>query len=213
MFAGEAVSELWPPPPPSLLPDGLEEMAPGPELARVLAGIDVDSLPGFDLVVVMAAQARMVAYHQAGLLDVVARVADATTEASGLVADDDGEFAADEIRAALCLTRRAATFAAGTGPGAAKAPRSWPTRSAAGWSTSPGPGWSATRWPPWTTRKPNRWSPWCWSGLPLRPPVSWGRGCAAWSSPLNPPPPRNATRRGWRVGGWSCRLTPTGPPT
>ena len=43
----------------------------------------------------------MVAHHQAGLLDLVARVADATTEASGLVSDDDGEFAADEIRAAL----------------------------------------------------------------------------------------------------------------
>ena len=27
---GEAVSELWPPPPPSLLPDGLEEMPPVP---------------------------------------------------------------------------------------------------------------------------------------------------------------------------------------
>ena len=65
MFVGEAVSELWPPPPPSLLPDGLEVMAPGPELAGVLAEIDVDSLPGFDLVVVMAAQARMVAHHQA----------------------------------------------------------------------------------------------------------------------------------------------------
>ncbi len=38
----------------------------------------------------------------------MARVADASSEASGLVADDDGEFAADEIRAALCLTRRAA---------------------------------------------------------------------------------------------------------
>ncbi len=82
MFVGEVVSELWPPPPPSLLPDGLEEMPPGPELAGVLAGIDLDSLPGFDLVVVMAAQARMVSYHQAGLLDLVARVADATTEAS-----------------------------------------------------------------------------------------------------------------------------------
>ena len=107
MFVGEAVSELWPPPPPSLLPDGLEGMPPGPELAGVLAEIDVDSLPGFDLVVVMAAQARMVAFHQAGLLEVVARVGDATTEASGM-GDDDGEFAADEIRAALCLTRRAA---------------------------------------------------------------------------------------------------------
>ncbi len=108
MFAGEAVSELWPPPPPSLLPEGLEEMPPGPELARVLAGIDLDSLPGFDLVVVMAAQARMVSHHQAELLGLVARVADASDEESALVCDDDDEFAADEIRAALCLTRRAA---------------------------------------------------------------------------------------------------------
>ena len=101
MFIGEAVTELWPPPPHSCLPHGLEEMPPGPELARVLAGIDLDSLSGFDLVVVMAAQARQVAHHQAELLATVARVAQASSEASALVADDDGEFAADEIRAAL----------------------------------------------------------------------------------------------------------------
>ena len=81
-----------------------------PELAQVLAGIDPDGLPGFDLVVVMRAHARQVAYHQAELLATVARVADASSDASGLVADDDGEFAADEIRAALTLTRRAATL-------------------------------------------------------------------------------------------------------
>ena len=108
MLAGEVISELWPPPPPSLLPEGLEEMPPGPELAQVLAGIDLDSLPGFDLVVVMRAHARQVSHQQAELLGLVARVADASSEASALVSDDDGEFAADEIRAALCLTRRAA---------------------------------------------------------------------------------------------------------
>jgi hypothetical protein len=107
MFAREALSELWPPPPPSLLPDGLEEIPPGPELARVLAGIELDGLPGFDLVVVLSAQARQVAHQQAELLATVARVAQASSDANGL-ADDDGEFAADEIRAALCLTRRAA---------------------------------------------------------------------------------------------------------
>ncbi len=53
-------------------------MAPGPELARVLAGIDLDSLPGFDLVVVMTAHARQVSHQQAELLDLVARVADAS---------------------------------------------------------------------------------------------------------------------------------------
>jgi Domain of unknown function (DUF222) len=108
MSAGEAVTELWPPPPPSLLPAGLDDMPPGPELARVLAGIDLDGLPGFDLVVVMRAHARQVSFQQAELLATVARVAGASSEASGVVADDDGEFAADEIRAALCLTRRAA---------------------------------------------------------------------------------------------------------
>jgi Domain of unknown function (DUF222) len=110
MFAGEAVTELWPPPPPSLLPEGLDEMPPGPELARVLADIDLDGLPGFDLVVVMQAQARQVSFQQAELLATVARVADASNEASGPVGDDDWEFAADEVRAALCLTRRAATL-------------------------------------------------------------------------------------------------------
>jgi Domain of unknown function (DUF222) len=110
MFAGEAVSELWPPPPPSALPAGLDEMAPGPELGALLAGIDLDSLPGFDLVVVMRAHARQVSFQQAELLAAVARVADASNEASGLVADDDCEVADDEIRAALSLTRRAATL-------------------------------------------------------------------------------------------------------
>jgi len=45
------------------LPDGLAGMAPGPELAVVLAGLDRRRLNGHDLVIVMAAQARQVAHE------------------------------------------------------------------------------------------------------------------------------------------------------
>jgi hypothetical protein len=47
------------------IPAGLDEMAPGPELAAVLASIDVNAVSGYDQVVVLKAQQRMVSHHQA----------------------------------------------------------------------------------------------------------------------------------------------------
>ncbi len=212
MLAGEVISELWPPPPPSLLPDGLEEMPPGPELARVLAGIDLDSLPGFDLVVVMAAHARQVSHQQAELLGLVARVADASSEASDLVSDDDDEFAADEIRAALCLTRRAAVsllqlardlerlpeLVAALRSGSIDLPRARVVCSEV-----------ATL----DDEEAQAVVSVVWSGLLRRPPASWERGHAAWCSPSTPQQPRSATSGEWREEGWNCRPTPTAPPT
>ncbi len=213
MFAGEAVTELWPPPPPSLLPDGLDEIPPGPELGAVLAGIDLDGLPGFDLVVVMAAQARMVSFHQAELLATVARVGDASSEASGLVSDDDGEFAADEIRAALCLTRRAATLLLELAWEFSRLPQ-LAAALRCGLIDLPRARVVCTELASLDDQQAQEVvTQLSWSGRELRPPVSWGPGCAAWCSPWTPPQPRSATSGEWRGGGWSCRPTPTAPPT
>ena len=47
------------------IPAGLDETAPGPELGAVLASIDVATVSGYDQVVVLKAQQRMVSHHQA----------------------------------------------------------------------------------------------------------------------------------------------------
>ncbi len=94
-----------------VIPEGLAEIAPGPELARVLAGIELSRLSGFDCVQVLKAQYRQANHERARVLAVMAEV--------GLCgvgpADDElrrrafpDEFSADEVRAALVLTRRAA---------------------------------------------------------------------------------------------------------
>ena len=51
-----------------MLPDGLVEMAPGPALSGVLAGLDPRRLTGHQLAVVVAARGRQIAYEQAQLL-------------------------------------------------------------------------------------------------------------------------------------------------
>ena len=91
----------------------LAGLVPGPGLGAALAGLDRGVLNGYALVEVLVAQARQVAHEQARLL------ADLVEVAHCLPGDEDGpvlrgpvgEFAADEIRAALCLTRRAADVA------------------------------------------------------------------------------------------------------
>jgi hypothetical protein len=84
-------------------------MAPGPELAAVLAGIDVATVSGHDRIVVLRASQRMVSHFQAQVYDAMAAITDAVEE---LEECSDPmwapEMAAAEIRAALCLTRRAA---------------------------------------------------------------------------------------------------------
>jgi hypothetical protein len=49
------------------IPDDLETIDPGPELAAVLAGLDWDAITGRDLIRVLQAQQRQVAHYQAGL--------------------------------------------------------------------------------------------------------------------------------------------------
>ena len=86
-------------------------MSPGPEMATRLAAVDRSQLNGHHLVVLLQSQARIVARWQAELLATMVEIsscppgdADSPPERC----DDGAEFAADEIRAALYLTRRAA---------------------------------------------------------------------------------------------------------
>jgi hypothetical protein len=104
MFEYEYMSDGYRP-----IPAGLDAMAPGPELAAVLAGIDVATVSGHDRIVVLRASQRMVSHFQAQVYDAMAAITDAVEE---LEECSDPmwapEMAAAEIRAALCLTRRAA---------------------------------------------------------------------------------------------------------
>src|SRR2546426_186899 len=94
-----------------MLPDGLDELPPGPALGAVLAQLDRSRLTGSDLITVLQAQARQLAYQQAELLGYVAEVIvcppDYADDGSLARMDCPGEFAGFEVAAALTLTRRA----------------------------------------------------------------------------------------------------------
>lgn len=93
------------------IPDGLDHWLPGPYLAAVLSSIDVSKLNGFDLVMVLRARARQTACDQAGYYNTISEVARAVpTGQNGMPVRTDEwfEYAADELRTALTLTRRAA---------------------------------------------------------------------------------------------------------
>lgn len=85
-------------------------MAPGPQLAAALSGIDVSRVSESDCVEVLKAHNRQLNHDRARLLTVMAEVGVRVPSPDDEVrrtAEPD-EFAADEIRAALALTRRAA---------------------------------------------------------------------------------------------------------
>ncbi|MGH3648206.1 MAG: hypothetical protein ACRDTM_13660, partial [Micromonosporaceae bacterium] len=93
------------------LPDGLAEMPPGPELARVLAELDRSQLNGHDLVTVARARTRLAAWAQGELLADLAEIAHCPAggpDASPTRTPQVQEYAADEIAYALRWTRRAA---------------------------------------------------------------------------------------------------------
>jgi hypothetical protein len=77
----------------------------------LLAAVDRSRLNGHDLVTVMKAQARQAAHLQAELLATMAEMAycpEGGPQSAVERKDEPGEFAADEIRAALAPTRRSA---------------------------------------------------------------------------------------------------------
>ena len=93
-----------------LLPAGLAQMPAGPGLAAVLDTIELPRLSGSDCVEVMRARHRQASHEQARLMAAMVEVA-----RCGIGPDEQlprtpapDEFAADEIRAALAWTRRAA---------------------------------------------------------------------------------------------------------
>lgn len=95
----------------NLLPPGLAELAPGPALAVLLGGVDRSRLNGHDLVTVMMARARQVAYEQAQLLSDIHQVVHCPPgdrNAPVVRLETVDEFAVFEVAAALTWTRRAA---------------------------------------------------------------------------------------------------------
>ncbi|HXT42559.1 MAG TPA: hypothetical protein VN748_00360 [Pseudonocardiaceae bacterium] len=94
-----------------LIPEGLAELAPGPELAVLLAGIDIRALTGADVVEVLRARARQLSHEQARLLVTMVEVGlcDPYADPDDVARlSESPTYAADEIRAALAWTRRAA---------------------------------------------------------------------------------------------------------
>jgi hypothetical protein len=103
-------------PPRSVIPDGLAEMAPGAELAAVLAEIDWSRLNGHEMVVVLQASARLVSHFQAAVYAAMMEVAlsppgDAASRPERI--NNLDEDSAAEIGAALHLTRRSANIQLG----------------------------------------------------------------------------------------------------
>jgi hypothetical protein len=92
------------------LPEGLEWMAPGPELGSVLASVGPAMLSGEDTVTYLQAEYRQSAYQQAQVLRAMVEVGLAKNPVSVDRLNCPPEFAPDEVRAALVLTRTSATM-------------------------------------------------------------------------------------------------------
>jgi hypothetical protein len=90
-----------------VVPDDLDVMAPGPELARVLAGIDRSRCDGDGLVTLLRARARQIAHDQAQLLADVVEMAHCPTAGVGRAKHPDA-FAEFELACALTWTANAA---------------------------------------------------------------------------------------------------------
>ncbi|MGA7096414.1 MAG: DUF222 domain-containing protein [Acidimicrobiia bacterium] len=90
------------------IPADLDEMSPGPVLAAFLSTIDLSSISGYDRVVVLRAYQRMASHFEAWVNEAMASIADFMMEMDQDL-DVANEAAELELRAALRLTRRAAT--------------------------------------------------------------------------------------------------------
>jgi Domain of unknown function (DUF222)/HNH endonuclease len=94
-----------------VMPDDLEGIPPGPRLAAILAGADRTRLNGHDVVRLMQSHKRLAAHYEAASLADMVEVAhcpagDAVSPVER--SSDQEEFASDDIRAALRLTRSSA---------------------------------------------------------------------------------------------------------
>ena len=87
---------------------GLASIPTGPSLAAALAGLDLKALTGSQVVDVLKARYRQNNHDRAQLFAVIAEVLHRGQAESNVFEEYPGEFASDEVRAALVLTRRAA---------------------------------------------------------------------------------------------------------
>jgi len=102
----------WAPDEREVLPD-LESMVPGVFLAVVLEHVDRRRLNGHDVVRLLQARERQLAHLQAGsMADTVETAYSAPGEGDSKIErlGEQFEYASDEIRAALTLTRRSAEY-------------------------------------------------------------------------------------------------------
>ncbi len=92
------------------IPEDLADIPPGPHLTSVLAGIELSRLDGFDAVQVLRAQYRQLNHDRAALMATMTEIGLCDVGPDGELPrrSTPDEFAADDIRAALVLTRRAA---------------------------------------------------------------------------------------------------------
>ncbi|MEE8374945.1 MAG: DUF222 domain-containing protein [Acidimicrobiia bacterium] len=90
-----------------VVPSDLEQIPPGPFLGAILSGVDRSKLSGHDTLRVMKARNRQIAHFQAELAADMVEVAHRTDADMGR-SEEAWDYASDEIRAALTLTRRAA---------------------------------------------------------------------------------------------------------
>lgn len=93
------------------LPEAIETMEPGPELARLLESVDRSQLNGYETVALLQARSRQIAHLQAEFYDDVLEMAQCPpgykdSPPERLAYHD--QFASDELRAALSMTRRSA---------------------------------------------------------------------------------------------------------
>jgi hypothetical protein len=92
------------------VPEELATMPPGPGLAVALHGLDLGRVPNQQILDVLVAQQRQLSHDQARLLATmceVARCAPFQPEGAVVRTQRPDQYAADEIRVALMLTRRA----------------------------------------------------------------------------------------------------------
>ncbi len=95
------------------IPDNLEQIPPGAELARVLESLDWDLLSNHEMIRVLQAQDRQVSHYQAGRAWTIDKVAERYEEGcrnGSFEFHEARQGAAAEIGAALSLTRRSAEF-------------------------------------------------------------------------------------------------------
>ena len=99
----------WPQPDRHVLPDDLEDIAPGPFLAAIVSSVDASRLNGHDVVRLMQARARLSSHHEAHKYEAITEIAfspPADADSDVLRSSEQVDYAAVEVATALSLTRR-----------------------------------------------------------------------------------------------------------